>query len=105
VTGFGLANPKLYGEREHARLLVPTDRPPKGSTLVTDKGLWGTEEVVAGLGVYLVRPPRADEPDGGVFPNWLRQRIEAISTSSAWAIPAAASQPGCGPAWRSACRR
>jgi hypothetical protein len=57
---------------------VPTDRPPKGSTLVTDKGLWGTEEVVAGLGVYLVRPPRADEPDGGVFPNWLRQRIEAI---------------------------
>jgi hypothetical protein len=81
VTGFGLANPKLSGEREHARLLVatrPANRPGRGSALVTDKGLSDTEEFFAGLGVCLVRPSRADEPDGGVFPNWLRQRIEAI---------------------------
>jgi hypothetical protein len=32
----------------------------------------------AGLGVCLVRPARADEPDPGVFANWLRQRIQAI---------------------------
>ena len=34
VTGFGLANPKLYGEREHARLLLASgaaNRSPKGS--------------------------------------------------------------------------
>ena len=81
VTGFGLANPKLDGEREHARLLLasaPANRPPKGSAVVTDKGLSGIEEFFAGLGVCLLRPPRADESDPGVFPNWLRQRIEAI---------------------------
>jgi hypothetical protein len=83
VTGFGLANPKLVGEREHARLLLgdqPASRPPAGSTVVTDKGLAGqaTEGFFAGLGLWLLRPARTDEPDGGVFPNWLRQRIEAI---------------------------
>ena len=102
--------PKLYGEREHARLLVathPANRPPEGSAVVTDKGLSGTEEFFAGLGVCLVRPARADEPDPGVFPGWLRQRIEAIiwtlKHSSAWAVPAAASQGGCGYGWCSAC--
>jgi hypothetical protein len=81
VTGFGLANPKLYGEREQARLLLggqPANRPPEGSAVVTDKGLSATEEFFAGLGLCLIRPARADEPDPGVFPNWLRQRIEAI---------------------------
>jgi hypothetical protein len=83
VTGFGLANPKLVGEREQARLLLggqPASRPPAGSTVVTDKGLAGqaTEEFFAELGLCLLRPARTDEPDPGVFPNWLRQRIEAI---------------------------
>jgi hypothetical protein len=83
VTGFGLANPKLVGEREHARLLLggqPASRPPAGSTVVTDKGLSGqtTEGLFAELGLCLLRPARTDEPDPGVFPNWLRQRIEAI---------------------------
>jgi hypothetical protein len=83
VTGFGLANPKLWGEREQARLLLtdhPANRPPEGSAVVTDKGLSGqqTEELFAGLELALVRPARRDEPDPGVFPNWLRQRVEAI---------------------------
>jgi hypothetical protein len=26
----------------------------------------------------LARPARADEPDPGTFPNWLRQRVEAV---------------------------
>jgi hypothetical protein len=81
VTGFGLANPKLWGEREQVRLLLgrkPASRPAEGSAVVCDKGLSGTEGFFAGLGVCLLRPPRADEPDPGVFPGWLRQRIEAI---------------------------
>jgi hypothetical protein len=83
VTGFGLANPKLVGEREHARLLLglqPASRPPEGSAVVTDKGLSGqtSEGFFAELGLCLLRPARTDEPDPGGFPNWLRQRIEAI---------------------------
>jgi hypothetical protein len=80
VTSFGLANPKLYGEREHPRLLLstrPANRPPKGSAVVTDKGLSGTEEFFAGQGLCLVRPPRADEPDRGSS-QLAAARIEAI---------------------------
>jgi hypothetical protein len=83
VTGFGLANPKLVGEREAVWQLLgaqPANRPPTGSAVVTDKGLAGadTEACFAGLGLALVRPARKDEPDVGLFPNWLRQRVEAI---------------------------
>jgi len=48
VTGFGLANPKLYGEREQARQILehqPANRAAPGPAVVTD---------------------------------WLRQRVEAI---------------------------
>jgi hypothetical protein len=83
VTGFGLANPKLMGERQAVRQLLthqPANRPPAGSAVVTDKGLAGegTEGFFAGLELALIRPARRDEPDPGSFPNWLRQRVEAI---------------------------
>jgi len=42
VTGFGLANPKLFGEREEARQMLrdqPANRPAPGTVIVTDKGL------------------------------------------------------------------
>lgn len=83
VTGFGLANPKLWGEREHARQLLthqPANRPPRGAAVVTDKGLSGqeTQAFFAELGLCVIRPARTDEPDPRVFPNWLRQRVEAI---------------------------
>jgi DDE family transposase len=84
VTGFGLANPKLSGERDQARQLLrdhPASRPAPGTVIVTDKGLAGegTEEFFAspGLDLTLIRPARRDEPPR-YFPNWLRQRIEAI---------------------------
>jgi hypothetical protein len=84
VTGFGLANPTLYGEREQARQMLtdqPANRPAPGTAVVTDKGLAGeeTEEFFAGpdLGLTLVRPARKDEKPRP-FPNWLRQRVEAI---------------------------
>jgi hypothetical protein len=84
VTGFGLANPKLYGEREQARLMLerqPVNRPAPGTAVVTDKGLAGeeTEAFFAGpdLGLELIRPARKDEKPRQ-FPNWLRQRVEAI---------------------------
>jgi Transposase DDE domain len=83
VTGFGLANPKLVGERDAVVGLlrqVPANRPAPGTLLVTDKGFAGGDfqAALAGLELDIVRPARADEPDPGIFPNWLRQRIEAI---------------------------
>jgi hypothetical protein len=84
VTGFGLANPKLAGEREQARAMLkdqPANRPAPGTAIVTDKGLAGegTEEFFAspGLDLALIRPARKDEKPRQ-FPNWLRQRVEAI---------------------------
>jgi hypothetical protein len=83
VTGFGLANPKLVGERESVVAMlqqVPANRPTPGTLLVGDKGFagGGFQVALAGLKLGIVRPARTDEPDPGVFPNWLRQRIEAI---------------------------
>jgi DDE family transposase len=85
VTGFGLANPKLPGERQQARKLLqdqPANRPAPGTAIVTDKGLSGeeTEEFFASpdLGLTLIRPARKDEKTPRPFPNWLRQRVEAI---------------------------
>jgi Transposase DDE domain len=84
VTGFGLANPKLYGERDQARQMLhdrPANRPAPGTAIVTDKGLAGedTEAFFAspGLDLELIRPARKDE-HARYFPNWLRQRVEAI---------------------------
>jgi DDE family transposase len=83
VTGFGLANPKLAGEREQTRQILtgqPANRPAAGSTVVTDKGLSGadTEQFFTDLDLLLVRPARRDEKRPRPFPNWLRQRVEAI---------------------------
>ena len=83
VTGFGLANPKLVGERQAVVGLldqVPANRPAPGTLLVGDKGFAGHDfqAALASLELALVRPARTDEPDPGGFPNWLRQRIEAI---------------------------
>jgi hypothetical protein len=83
VTGFGLANPKLVGERQAVVGMlgsVAANRPAPGTLLVSDKGFAGRDfqAFLAGLGLALVRPARADESDHGGFPNWLRQRVEAI---------------------------
>jgi hypothetical protein len=85
VTGFSLANPKLHGERDQARQTLerqPASRPAPGSLIVTDKGLSGqdTEDFFAGpdLGLTLIRPARKDENLPRPFPNWLRQRVEAV---------------------------
>jgi hypothetical protein len=81
VTGFGLANPKLVGERQAVVGMlasVAANRPAPG-TLLGDKGFAGRDfqTALAGLELGIVRPARTDEPDVGVFPNWLRQRIQA----------------------------
>jgi hypothetical protein len=83
VTGFGLANPKLFGEREQARQMLkdqPANRPAPGTAVVTDKGLSGeeTEAFFASGDLGLIRPARKDEKVPRYFPNWLRQRVEAI---------------------------
>ena len=83
ITGFGLANPKLWGEREQTRQLLThqaANRPAPGTAVVTDKGLAGqeTEAFFADLELLLIRPVRSDEHQPRPFPNWLRQRVEAI---------------------------
>ena len=71
--------------RETARTLLedqPANRPAPGTAIVTGKGLSGesTEEFFAspGLELALIRPARKDEKQPRYFPNWLRQRVEAI---------------------------
>jgi Transposase DDE domain len=85
VTGFALANPKLDGERETVRVMLeeqPANRPVLGTAIVADKGFAGEdfEEFLAGenLDLALVRPARKNEKAGRPFPNWLRQRVEAV---------------------------
>jgi hypothetical protein len=85
VTGFSLANPKLAGERDQARQTLehqPANRPAPGTLVVTDKGLSGkdTEDFFAAddLQLTLIRPARKDEKQPRPFPNWLRQRVEAV---------------------------
>lgn len=83
VTGFGLASPKLFGERAETREVLggqPANRPRPGSIVVTDKGLSGadSEQFFTDCDLVLVRPARRDEKTPRPFPNWLRQRIEAI---------------------------
>jgi hypothetical protein len=85
VTGFSLANPKLHAERDQARQTLdrqPANRPAPGTAVVTDKGLSGqdTEDYFAGpdLSLTLIRPARKDEKQPRPFPNWLRQRVEAV---------------------------
>ena len=66
----------------------PANRPAPGTAVVTDKGLSGedTEAFFAspGLELTLIRPARKDEKAPRCFPNWLRQRVEAII----WALNA-----------------
>jgi hypothetical protein len=83
VTGFGLANPKMFGEREHVRQMLtdqPANRPAPGSVVVTDKGLSGQpiEDLFTDLGLTLIRPARANDKTPRPFPGWLRQRVEAV---------------------------
>jgi hypothetical protein len=114
ITGFGLANPKLHGERQQVRQALeyqPANRPTPGTAPVTDKGPSGEgfeEFTTSGdLGLVLIRPARKDENSPRPFPNWLRQRVEAII----WTLKnqlglerhGGRVPPGCGPGSSSAC--
>ena len=94
----------------------PANRPRPGTAVVTGKGLSSkglssedTEAFFASpdLGLTLIRPARKDEKARRYFPNWLRQRVEAIiwtlKTSSAWNATAAGYPPGCRHVSCSAC--
>jgi hypothetical protein len=77
TSGTGCAPPRRQTlERQ------PANRPAPGTAVITDKGLSGpgTEEFFAGdgLGLALIRPARKDEKQPRPFPNWLRQRVEAV---------------------------
>jgi hypothetical protein len=82
VTGFILVNPKMYGELDATRMMLglSANRPLPGSTLVGDKGFRGRVFAAQLLadGMVLVRPACSDEQDPGLFPTWLRQRVEAV---------------------------
>jgi hypothetical protein len=71
------------GEREQTRQVLTgqlANRPAPGTAVVTDKGLSGaeSEQLFTDLDLLLIRPARKDETTPRPFPNWLRQRIEAI---------------------------
>ena len=114
VTGFSLANPKLHGERDQA------DRPwsasprtgPRPAASSSPTRAWPgrtprTSSPARTCGLTLVRPARKDEKQPRPFPNWLRQRVEAVIWTlksqlglerHGGRIPAA-----CGPASSSGC--
>jgi hypothetical protein len=85
ITGFILVNPKLYGEHEATLMMlgIPGNCPRTGSTVVGDKGFRGREfeARLLAMGIVLVRPACAGEADPGVFPKWLRQRVESVIES------------------------
>jgi hypothetical protein len=76
VTGFGLANPKLFGEPQQARQMLerqPANRPAPGTAVVTDKGLSGedTEEFFASDDLQLRASCASPHRSGGVpTPGW-----------------------------------
>jgi hypothetical protein len=84
VTGFSLANPKLHGERDQARQMLerqPANRPrpaPPSSPTRACPGRTPRSSSPADLGLTLIRPARKDEKQPRPFPNWLRQRVEAV---------------------------
>jgi hypothetical protein len=85
VTGFGLANPKLSGERDQARQMLehhrPTARhpaPPSSPTRAWPARIPRRFFASPELNLELIRPARKDETESRPFPNWLRQRVEAI---------------------------
>ena len=84
MTGFGLANPKLAGEREQARAMLnaspPTARaraPPSSPTRACPARAPRSSSPAPAWSLALIRPARKDEKPR-YFPNWLRQRVEAI---------------------------
>ena len=81
TTGFGLANPKLVGERQAVVAAGAPGQPagtghPAGGRQGACRP--AVQTALADQQPALVRPARTDEPDPGGFPDWLRQRVEAI---------------------------
>jgi hypothetical protein len=78
------ANPKLFGEREEARQMLtdqPANRPAPGTAVVTEKAVRAGHRGVLrqpgpATGADPPRPQGRKQPR--YFPNWLRQRVEAI---------------------------
>lgn len=66
-------------EREAALGLLPRAL-RGGEAIVCDKGYAGAQFALAveDLGATVLRPPRRDEPEGGVRLSFIRQRIESV---------------------------
>jgi len=96
VTGYIMVNPKMFGEAAATSMMltVPANIPPPGSTIVADKGLRSRalEAELAEHHLLLIRPAYANEPDPGIYPAWLRQRIESVNQSLKH--PLGIEQPG-----------
>ena len=113
VTGFGLANPKLVGEREGTLRLLdkPANVPAEGTVLSATRGLLAATSRPRwpARGCGWCGPPAATNPTGGSSRTGCgsgsRRSSGPSSTSWAWTAPAAASPAGCGRGWCSACSR
>jgi hypothetical protein len=86
----------LFGEAAATSLMMalPANVPPPGTTIVADKGLRSRalEAELAKHHLVLIRPAYANEPDPGIYPAWLRQRIESVNQSLKH--PLGIEQPG-----------
>jgi hypothetical protein len=111
VTGFGLANPKLLGEREAVVTMLqqlPANRPAPGTLLVADKGFAGRDVQAAPAWTWpWCARPAPTSPTRGSSPTGCgsasRRSSGPLSTNSVWTVTAVAFPLGCGRAWCSAC--
>ena len=84
ITGFGLANPKLSANASKPGRCSRTSPPaarrpaPPSSPIRACPDRRPKPSASDDLGLTLIRPARKDEKAPRSFPNWLRQRVEAI---------------------------
>ena len=112
VTGFGLANPKQLGERQAVVAMLGGWRPTgrhlarcwwatRALPAATSRPPWPSWSLAWCARPAPTSPMLASSPTG--CDSGSRRSSGPSSTSWVWTVTAAASRPGCGRGWCSAC--